>query len=236
MKSQFSSSLTSSKSNKIDSKLFYRLLYYEKPLVGSLIRPKSSSSPPLHIIQSTGQFKIALPIKEERLDNNNNNSSLSLRGDAMVISGPEYSINDNFIRYKLIYFFIFISCFNLIITSLLYFYAHNVDLSKVMPSTIAPNTFSFVQVTKNRTFSEKLIFIITILNLIFGIFGAILQNPLILFLYSLILLLVFFLGYPLIPYMFYSIRYLIDAINLYAAHLLRSKLMINILPFYFVRR
>jgi hypothetical protein len=216
-----------------------RLLFYEKPLVGNTNRAKSSSSTPIQILHHPslggGGFGIALPLQQDRVDTNNTDS-LYLRGDAMVISGPESSPEDDLSRRSLMYYFIFLALVNLIITIFLYANAHTADLSKVIPSSLAPNTFSFVQIPKERRYSEDLVFAITIINLLLGIIGAILQNPLLLFSYSLIALLIIFVGFPVVPYIFYSSRYLLDAINLYIAFALRNKLMMNILPFYFVRR
>jgi hypothetical protein len=226
------------KEHKQDQK-FHRLLFYEKPLVGSVANRQTTSSLPLQIFSygNNGQqqqgYQIALPLQQNRIENYD---SLYIRGDAMVISGPESTIEDNRIRKSLVNMFLLIAIVNLIITFCLFFDAHIADISNVIPSSIAPNTFSFVQVPRDRRYSENLIFSFTIFNLIFGIIGAILQSPLVLFLYSLVALLIFFVGFPVVPTLLYTTRYLLDAVNLYVAFVLRSKLMINILPFYFVRR
>jgi hypothetical protein len=228
-----------------------RLLFYEKPLVGNTHRGKSSSATPIQILYhsslsvgtatggggggSAPPFGIALPLQQDRLDSNNT-ESLYLRGDAMVISGPEAAPEDDLARKSLMIYFIFIALVNIFVTIFLYANAHTADLSKVIPPSLAPGSLSFVQIPKVRRYSEELVFAITIINLLFGIFGAVLQNPLVLFSYSLIALLVIFLGFPVVPYILYSSRYLIDAVNLYIAFALRMKLMMNMLPFYFVRR
>jgi hypothetical protein len=218
----------------------HRLLFYEKPLVGNVGNRSTtrSSSLPLQIYSYNSEqqqhgYQIALPLQQDRIDNND---SLFIRGDAMVISGPEISNEDDRIRKSLVHFFLFVAIFNLIITSCLYFNAHLSDLSKVIPSSTAPNSFSFVQIPQDRRYSEKIIFSFTIFNLLFGIIGACFQSPLGLFLYSLIAMLIFFVGFPVVPTLLYSTRYLVDAVNLYIAFVLRSRLMINVLPFYFVRR
>ena len=234
----------------------HRLLFYQKPLVGNASqRPTTkSSSLPLQIYSyqskpksdphahphqqqpskpPQGSYQIALPLQEDRIDNHD---SLSIRGDAMVITGPENTIEENQIRKSLIQYFLFIAIFNIIITSYLFYNAHISDLSKVMSSSIAPNTLSFVQIPQQRKYSEILMFWFTILNLLFGMIGSYLQSPLGLFFYSLFALLIIFLGFPVVPTLLYSTRYLVDAVNLYIAFVLRSKLMINILPFSFVRR
>jgi hypothetical protein len=218
--------------SKFEQRRSSRLLFFQKPVAGnSTNNPKTFV--PVQVLSPTGGFGIGMPTQQRRASNQ---PSVYFDGDTVAISGPEDLDEDNYVRRALAALFIALAICNVIATCVLFFKAHSIDLSKVMNESNSPHNLAFVQIPKHRRYSENLIFALTIINLMIGIFGAAFQNPLGLSAYCFFALIMIFIGFPVIPYFLYSFRYVIDAVCIYIALTLRSKLMMTLLPFYFMRR
>lgn len=124
--------------------------------------------------------------------------------------------------------FVFIAVLNIVVTSILFFEADAVDLSKVdmqVFSSTVPAAFS--RISSSRRYSEFLFFGATILSQFISILSVIYESPFLLALYSLLTVVVLFWGAVSVPYFLYFFRLLIDIIGLFIAFMIRARFIVN---------
>jgi hypothetical protein len=205
---------------------FGKLLYYQKPVLGNDGSRSNNNGDgdnlPLQLIFPSGNFGLGVPINLRR-ERNEHRSDITA-----IVSVPENTDQDIAYRRGIVIIFLCVFLFNLVITILLYTNASVVDLSRVEPYDGIQ--FLFGKVPSERSYAENVSFGFTLLILIIGAIGAILEQPTILSAFCYSLLMNFILGTQSLPYYAYSMRYLLDAFLLYMGLLLRQKCSPAFLP------
>lgn len=202
-----------------------KLLYYQKPVIGNINEPYAQDNQPIQIIYPSGN--LGLGISESINSSTSNNDRSSHIGAIMSI--PENNLVDINHRKSIVYVFIIIFLINMIMTILLYHNIASLDLSKV-ENGFSGSNFVFGIILETRSNSENAAFVFTLVLLIIGFFGAILEHPTILSIFVYTILLNFILGTQALPSYVYSFRYFLDFIMIYLALKLRSKCSVTFLP------
>ncbi len=224
------------------------MLYFQKPKLGPIGRRVGSngnsnnSSPavkdknPLQVAFASGGFGLGLP-------NSTNERADESLGDAVdkifIASEPENIDIDILERRHIIYAFLLLGVVNLIVTSMLYHQAGTVDKSNVVSlssnspqetsASYSGGPFVFEAVSLTRRPVEATSFAFMIICTLVGMASALVESPLGLSAFALSVVLNFLLGTSAMPYYLFLMRYLVDLWMLYAALVLRSKLVVNFL-------
>ncbi len=216
--------------------------YYQKPRIGpqgssgSNSANISNSKNPLQVVFPSGGFGLGLPYSQS----NQTPETANDADNIMVASEPENFDIDILERRYIIYTIIVLGITNLIVTSIMYNRASTMDSSNVVPnvhSTLitddeAPYNqapFQFELVSEERRSIETTYYNSIMVGTVFGMGAALLESPLCLSVYALIVTLNFLLGTTAMPYFLFILRYAFDLFMLYAALVLRSKLSMNFL-------
>ena len=239
MRSRSSSSKSSHSDKTQTTSVPYYGEYTEHVISPLLFSSKSSGTnsrqsqsgqeppPPLQVINPRGSYGIALPIFNKRT---NHDEMDRFNINTVVVSGPEDSeIDKKKLKFTIISF-ILLGFVNIICTCLLYLYPNSMDISKVLPlAEDNINQLAFVEIPNERSNGEVVLFYATLVNICIGIVSAFYRQPTGIACYLLTAILIFFIGFPSIPYFFYVIRYCLDAFQAYVALVLKSQLTVNFL-------
>lgn len=201
-----------------------RLLYYQKPAIGQSSQDPNAelNTHPIQIVFPSGTFGVGIPIssKSENRDDTTNIGA--------IMSIPEDDPVDKFYRRGIVAIFLVSFIVNIVITGLLYANATTADQSKA--EKVSGIAFTFGEVAPHRTSRENMSFALTIIILLIGASGSILENPTLLSIFSYGVLMNFILGTQALPYYLYSFRYALDFFMLYVALVLRLKCNVVFLP------
>lgn len=198
------------------------LVFFQKPAIGS----KASDATPVQIIFPSGNFGIGIAHVEGGNQAPNPANDLE---NSVLASGPENSPIDQREILGLKVAFICLGVTNVIITSIMYFDARNVNPSNVVrdPSGL-PQMYDIVD--SERSGAEDAYYTFSLLIILMGMASSLFNHPLGLSAYSLGIMLLFFLGSASLPYFAFSARYIFDIFMLYLALVQRSRLIYTFLP------
>jgi hypothetical protein len=210
------------------SEISTSLIYYQKPTIGN--ERGIRSPPPVQLAFPGHGFGLGIPVKEV----NDSAADQSARENSFGIlaSGPENTGADLEYFRALQTIFIVLGLFNIVISGLLIGNADVVDVSKVVAKT-SPSPEWFQAVPENRRRIENVDFAFSIIIILFGMASVLMKSCLGVSAYCLATLLNFLLGTSALPYFMYSFHYILDFAMLYAALLLRARLMFTFLPLNF---
>lgn len=218
--------------HKVNNVNFHSFFYYHKPELGTISSGRNGKpdNGPVQIISSLGNVGIGMPTKQPNLNGIFDASQDDT--NTVICSGPEDSIEDLVHLRAIIFAFLFLAAVNILITSLLFFYADIVDTSQVEYKVITDNVLltTFDEISESRRQVEVTNFIIVIITIIFGSLSCIMKNTLGISIYCMAVCLNFILSVGSLPYFVYSFRYFFDIIMLYFALILRAKLTYFFLP------
>jgi hypothetical protein len=227
------------------------MLYFQKPKLGPLGRRAGSSSSsknaaadknPLQVAFASGGFGLGLPSSTNRRDSEDD--GLDVVDQVFVASEPENFDIDILERRNIIYGYLFLGVVNLVVTSILYHQAGTVDPSNVIPGSSSNGgvgggsmvgvpysgaPFVFQEVPLERRPVEVTSYTFMVICTLVGMVSAVMESPLGLSAYALSVVLNFLIGTSALPYFLFLLRYLVDLWMLYAALVLRSKLVMNYL-------
>jgi hypothetical protein len=175
---------------------------------------------------------------------------------AVLVSGPERTRADRLPLDGLKMTFVVLACFNLVITSLLFVDADVADTSKVVLILLltlililirilirililililkvvgeggSPGIFEAVSNVRRNV--ETTNFAFTVIMLIVGSLGVVLESALCVSAYCLGVVLNFLLGTYALPYFVYTARYVLDIAMLYIGLVIRSRIVFTFLP------
>lgn len=204
--------------------LINQSLYFRKSVLGDN-RANELESVPVQLVYPNGNVQIGLPQNARVTVPSNNDNQV------VVVSGPEKFATDYRVRDALALSLVCMGLLNIILTCVMFGYASVVDPSKVVPVGVNPNMVNEFQVLQNeRTGREDANVIMIVSFQVLAVLSAILHSSFGLSIYSLGLVLNYLLSMSSIPYFAYSSRFILDAVMLYLALVLRSKLMYIYLP------
>lgn len=210
--------------NNNNENIIKRLTYYQKPIIGNDSGERLIT--PLHLKFPSGGFGLGISSRDPNIVHINRERDASF---AVMASSPEYNSPDEFNFRGLQVTFFILAFMNILITSILYFQADVVDLSKVENQTRSiPSVFEIV--SDERRNVEQVNYSFTIILIVLACISVIARNCLGLSIYCLSMLLNFILGTSSLPYFVYSFRYIFDISMFYIALVIRSRLMFTFLP------
>ncbi len=225
------------------------MLYFQKPKLGPIGRRVGSNGNsslsvstavkdknPLQVAFASGGFGLGLP---NSTNSRTNDPLVDVVDKVFIASEPENFDIDILERRHIIYAFLLLGVVNLVITSMLYHQAGTVDKSNVVSmSSIPPREtsasysggpFVFEAVSLTRRPVEATSFAFMIICTLIGMVSALIESSLGLSAYALSVVLNFLIGTSAMSYYLFLMRYLVDLWMLYAALVLRSKLVVNFL-------
>lgn len=199
------------------------LVYYQKPAIGN---EGTDDVPPVQIIFPTGGFGIGLAGKNSEGVGSEQRPTQQY---GTLASPPNYSNLDLAEKQAIATGFLVVAVINIILTSLMFHYAKDVDLSKVQ-AAVSPLQGVFQRIPLHRRPIEVINFSFTIILLVLGVVSVITESTIGLSGYALGICLNFILGTSSLPYFAYALRYLLDVYMLYLGLVYRSRLMCAFLP------
>lgn len=198
------------------------LTFYQKPAIGT----KVYDATPVQIVFPSGNFGIGIAASETVTQSPSPQLDLE---SAVLASGPEHTGVDMKELVGLKLAFILLGIVNIIITSIMYFRAREVDVSNVVRDISEPPRV-FDQVSNSRTSAENAYYAFSILIIVMGMAASFFNHALGLSAYAIGIMLIFFLGTAALPYFIFSARYVFDVFMLYFALVQRSRLIFTFLP------
>ena len=204
------------------------LLFYMKPNTDDDEQIYQNGFIPLQVVYPSGNIDIALPVPNSLTNVNNTGRNRGHRNETVIASGPENTEIDLRIRANIVRLFTVIAIFNIIVTSCMYFDAPYVDYSKVQEPFHSESKI-FERVSSVRSTNENILYSLTIIILCLGEAAMVTQSSLGISVFCLACALNLIFGLWAFPYFVYVLRYMLDALLVYIALTLRSKLIFHYL-------
>jgi hypothetical protein len=198
--------------------------FFEKPILGQGVLSTRTKSQPVQLFLPEGGVAVGLVSTEVDLDEMERSQQPINTGTAIVFSNPEDAELDRLKRRAISVALYGTTFTNFIITTLLYASAAAVEAAQVeigegrQPSNLQ-------RVSSTRTPPEIASYSFLVIAFLMCSVSTLLESPMGLTMASIILATNFSLGVTSVPYFTFSFRYVLDAVCIYFALLLRSKLV-----------